>query len=389
MLNYSFASVYMAAITSNILLILITLLFWNRKIMINAGYKLLALFIVLSTLRVLLPFEFPFTITIRLSELESISQGISYIRRTLFFIDTFKVSRWTILQIIWGIGFVISLIHYIRLHMKSRYLILASSLDATTAEPYCSILDRICTERGKRNSFQILTVTGIRTPMLYGIFSPHILIPENLELSEEEWYFTLSHEASHHFHHDLLIKTLVSFITMVYWWNPASYVLNRQANVILEMRVDNVVTLTGQEAVKKYLRCLTAIGEKSLKKDLLSRTVTMGFFHKKDDVLTQRYDMLTSTGKRKNKVINILLFVLVISIYAASHLFIFEAFYTDPDAEATSVEATSDIVYAIQNENNTYDIYYKGLYIETTDSLDYYSSDIPVYTEKEIAYEEH
>lgn len=387
MLQYSFSSVYMAVITSNILLILITLLFRNHKMMINIGYKLLALFIVLTILRFALPFELPFTATVLLTDFKVISLIIVCLRHSLFTIGDIQISIWIIFELVWLVGVIVIFYQYLRLRRKTRYYILANTLDCTAEEPYHSLMERICREHGKRNPFRILRVSGISVPMVYGILRPCILIPEKLELREEEWYYILSHEASHHFHHDLLIKTLSRLVTMVYWWNPAGHILNRQVDVVLEMRVDNVVAAYSKETILKYLRCLTAVGEHITEASTVPRALTLSLLTNEDSALLQRYHMLISAGQKKIVSLNILLFLLIIGIYAFSHRYTFEANYTAPEVAENTMEATAASVYAIQNDDGSYDVYFMGYYTETTDSLEYYPSDIPIYTEKEISNE--
>lgn len=387
MLQYSFSTVYMAVITSNLLLILITLLFRNTRIMINAGYKLLALFITLTVLRFLLPIELPFTRSVFLTDHESVSQVLSFVRHPFFQISRYEISVWSLLQAAWVIGFLYNLIRYIREHLKARYFVLANSLDATGREPYHSLLEEICRERRKRNRFHVLTVTGISRPMLYGVFSPRILIPESMELTQDELYYSLVHEASHHFHHDLLIKLIIKLIAMVYWWNPACYILIRRVDTILEMRVDDTITASGSDTVISYLRSLFGIGEHAaeLETGTLPRSVTLALLRERDNELTQRYLMLTSTGQKKKQALNAVLFALIVSIYGASHLFIFEASYVQPKVMAETIEQSASNSYAVLKGNGTYDVYYCNYFIENTDSLKFYSTDIPVYTEKEIS----
>lgn len=389
MIHYSISTVGMAVITSNILLILVTVLFQNQKLMINTGYKLLALFIGLTVLRFLLPFELPFTSTVLLTEFESVSQIIASLRHYIFSFGSVELSIWRIFELIWLTGFLINLLHYIQLHRKARYFILANSLEAGENEPFHSLLERICRERGRKNPFRVLIVSGINTPMIYGIFAPRILIPENLELTEEEWYYVLSHEASHHFRHDLFIKTLAKIITMIYWWNPAGYVLNKQIDVVLEMRVDNIVAAFNRETIIKYLHCLTELGERATEENVLPKAVTLSLLTKENSSLIQRYHMLISAIQKKSHVVKVLSFILIFGIYAASHLFIFEADYTPPKVAEESVAQSEDNTYAILKSDGTYDIYFEGYLIETTDSLEYFSSDIPIYTEKEFTNEEH
>lgn len=391
MLNYSFSTVLMAVISSNLMLVLITVFFINKKIMVNMGYKLLALFIGLTVLRFLFPFEVPFTTTISLERFRFLSMVISQIRRPLYHLGEFDFSVWNIFQVIWILGILYHLVKYIREHRKAKYFILANSLDSTHEEPYTTLLDRICAERKQRNCFKVLTVSGINKPMLYGIFSPCVLIPESIELSQEDLYYSLVHETAHHFHHDLLIKKLIRFIAILYWWNPICYILIGKVDVILEMRVDNVITSAGPDVVRHYLHSLFEIGERAADAEAckLSQSVSLSLLSDTDGELTQRYYMMMADTQKKSVLINIGVLALVILVYTTSYLYIFEAKYVHAEAEATSIGQSADIMYAVQKEDGTYDIYYKGIYTENTASLEYFSSDIPIYTEKEIKNEKH
>ncbi len=389
MLNYSFSTVLMAVIATNVLLVLITLFFLSKRIMVNMGYRLLSLFIGLTALRFLLPFEFPFTATVPVSEF--LSLVISQIRRPFCTLGTVDISAWSIFQVVWIAGVLFNFIKYIREHLKAGYFILANSLDATDKEPYVSLVDKICTERKRKNRFQILTVNGISKPMLYGVFRPRILIPENTELSSEDLYYSLVHEISHHSHGDLLIKKLIRLISIAYWWNPICYILIKKVDVILEMRVDNVITASGAETVAAYLHSLLEIAERAAdtEANALSKSVTVSLLSDDEGDLTQRYYMMTSAGQKKNHALNVLLLILMLGIYTTSHLFIFEADYVTPEVEATSVENVPTAMYAIIKEDGTYDIYYQSTFLENVESLEYYTSDIPIYTEKEISNEKH
>lgn len=388
-MNFSFSSVYMAVISSNLLLIILTLCFLNKKIMVNAGYKLLALFIAFTLIRFLLPFEFSFTYTLNLPEW--ISAIIVAIRHPWFYIGTYGVSPWTVLQAIWLSGFAIKLVRYIITQRKARYYILSHMWDVTKNERYQSILSEICREKGKPNHFTIVEVEGIQSPLLYGIRQPHILLPKDYELSDADLYYVFAHEAAHHFHHDLLAKTVIHFIDMIYWWNPFCRILVKQTDGILEMRIDDIVTVSKDRTVNNYIACLLNLADYNPKACPLSLDVCMplwvidkpkGYYTKDESIITRRFDMLQKSGEKKNHVLNLVLLLSVLSIYLVSHAFIWEAFYTPPEVEENTLAPSDDSVYAIEREDNTYDIYINGKYMETVDSLEYYPG-IKVYTEKE------
>lgn len=389
-MDYSFSTVYMAIIASNILLILLTFFFRNKKIMLNAGYRILAIFVVLTLIRFLLPIEMPFTKTIALPEW--ISLFISRIRHVWFTIGTLDITIWLFLQIIWLLGFGIKLVLYICSQLQSRYYILSNMWDVSYKEPYLSLLDEICTVHKRKNKFRVAEVSGLKIPVLYGIVRPYILLPKEQNISENELYYILAHEASHHFHHDLITKFLVRFIDMAYWWNPFCHILTKQTDMILEMRIDNVITDSEEHSIQDYLHCLIQLKESITGQNPVSDAVSMPLFNTSasddDEDLVKRFEMLVSSNQKKKHSLNIAFVILVLSLYLSSYAFIFEAFYATPQNIENTFTSTATGLYAIQKEDNSYDIYYDDLLFENTDSLEYYEG-IQIYTEKEIHHEEH
>lgn len=71
MLSFSFSTVLMALITSSILVGLIAIVFQNDNTLACAGYKLLGVLVGLTVIRLIFPFEFPFTTNVPLSPMLS------------------------------------------------------------------------------------------------------------------------------------------------------------------------------------------------------------------------------------------------------------------------------------------------------------------------------
>lgn len=386
MINYSFSSIYMAFFASNLLIIILALCFKSIKLTVNVGYKLLLLFVYCTLLRFIFPIELPLSTNILMCK--SFSYIISRIRHPLFTIAGFQCTIWTILLAIWIIGFLIQFIKFIFIRKRARSMIFSSCLDITETEPYQTVLSKVYKEQGKHTHFRILEVYGITSPMLYGAFKPHILVPVNWDVSETELWYIISHEVSHHYHHDLLTKNLIHFLCIIYWWNPCCHLLRQQADLILEMRIDNNVTKSDCKAISDYLQCLINIATYKVKmqENCIANSLTLSFA--KIDETEMRFEMLTQSHKPKKLIWNIALVVLVFGIYILSYVFIFEAHYISPQTEESTIEPTAETTYAIQNEDGTYSIYYNDILIETTDSLEYYSSEIPIYIKEKENYNE-
>ena len=224
----------------------------------------------------------------------------------------------------------------------------------------------------------------MNVPMVYGILQPYILMPANLELEPWELYYVLSHEASHYFHHDLLIKSSINIITIIYWWNPMVYLFRKQAGLLLEMQVDDRVVNGEERAKLEYLNCLIRVKEQTIEnsdKAKIPGSLSLTFLRGGKTELERRFGMMESIGKRRKRWVNILLTAAIMSIYFLSYQFIFEIYYNpykmNEDRNEKSVEffpQAADI-YAIETAEGSYEIYmisplFEDMIIETVDNLE-------------------
>jgi len=231
-MNYSFSTVLMTILASNLVIILITLCFRFEKLLLTIGYRLLAVFLVLTLVRFVFPFELPFAKSIYLAE--PISSVIFFLRQPLIGQNSVAtpfspvLSLWFFFECIWLTGCGIKLFHHVKSYLHTCRFIRLYGSNISHTEPIQKILNDICGKR--QNRFRVIAIPGLKTPQIFGILSPHILVPDSVTLSDEEWRFTLQHEAFHHFHHDLLIKEGINLLRILYWWNPTCKVLQKQVN---------------------------------------------------------------------------------------------------------------------------------------------------------------
>lgn len=374
----------MAVITTNLFLILLTICLINKKFLVRSGYKLLAIFVVFTVLRLALPFDFPFTINPKLPS--NISQFYIPIHERRFSIYGQSFSLWNLFTWIWAIGAVIGIVKYIVSYFRSNYYIILYGKELTNQPVYRDRLDQICRTWNRPNRFRVIELPGLDGPVLFGIVSPRILVPEDMELTEPDLSYILRHEASHHFHHDLVLKSIIKIITLIYWWNPFCILLNSQADVILEMRIDNRITLMDSISTSEYMRCLVNVTNSISKRTPLSQSLTIGLLSTKNAALKWRFALLTNNQEKPHPAMNILLMSVAVTIYFVSYAIIPEAYCKIDNAlpeqtlEANNVVTPSEEnTYFIDNGDGTYDLYYKDWYMETTDTLEFYPSDIPIY----------
>ncbi|MBV7508578.1 DUF4309 domain-containing protein [Bacillus sp. sid0103] len=94
-----------------------------------------------------------------------------------------------------------------------------------------------------------------KSPAVYGVIRPKILIPEELidKLTPEELRFILSHELTHIRNKDLAVNTLLMFVKAIYWFNPLIWYSLNQIKQDCELACDAAVLNTLKtEEVKKY-----------------------------------------------------------------------------------------------------------------------------------------
>lgn len=94
MIQFSFSSVLMTVLTSNLLLILVALFFRNEKTLARVGYRLTAVYCAVTLIRLLFPCELPFTKTVVLPS--GISNLFALLRHPYEVIPGIRLSAWEI-----------------------------------------------------------------------------------------------------------------------------------------------------------------------------------------------------------------------------------------------------------------------------------------------------
>lgn len=185
-----------------------------------------------------------------------------------------------------------------------------------------SVVSEINRDYGKTKKFKVLLVPGVRTPAVFGLVHPRILMPE-INYSQGEIYFILRHEMLHYYHRDMLVKILCEILCIAYWWNPAVYLLRRLVVRVLEIRVDCLLAARFSEEEKiSYMECIL----KSMKAGTMDRTPLMiTFAVRKGDTVRQRFHCIWDNhwqGKRRKGVLvaafSCLLFLMSFSVVVES-----------------------------------------------------------------------
>lgn len=388
MLRYSFSTVMMSLLTSSLLICMLTFCLRYRGILYTIGAKLTIAFLLIVMLRLFLPFELPFCRNVNLYGF--VSKILTGIQHPYFYVGEVGISLWSLFQCIWICGTVISLgrlfhaSRVIRLHVR-KY-----GINVSAREPYCSVFRSLC--RKREASMPILLVPGLVAPQQDRILRPRILLPMEMTFSEEQLRYIFRHELTHARHFDVLTKLLLNLLAALYWWNPLIRPLRKQADVLLEMRVDDhVVAGGGKEEKERYANVLVGIVNQAAelleKQSSSNDPVSSNPLISNNTTDLEERLLLMFNRKKASVSLTLLLLTLTLSVSVLSYLFIFEAYSIPTSLELDFLGNLGNLeeiqvldcreMYAVKREEGGYDIYWDGRVIDHVDDLTYYSQ-IPV-----------
>lgn len=102
----------------------------------------------------------------------------------------------------------------------------------------------------------------IKTPAVYGIIKPKIILP--IEYQESELNYILKHENAHIKRKDNLVRLLAFIIVCLHWFNPFAWLLLKVLYSDIELACDESVLSNCDETErKKYAYTLLSTAEKT------------------------------------------------------------------------------------------------------------------------------
>lgn len=343
-------------------------------------------------LRFLLPFEFPFTVSV------PVKWGLSYLYDLFVMLEINILGHPInifIFMIAWYIGILIcgSRLFLQFATIRQRYRLREAAPDS---DAY-AILHKItsCHQKSKA-VFRIYITPRNITPFIYGIFHPVIVLPDSVH-SKEALFYILSHETAHYYNHHTLYKFLCSLLEVIYFWNPLVKIFVKEINRIIEISVDSKViapleplgrldyskSLTSMArtlAEKKTTPAFTATYNSSEKNTSKSDKSKKSKTPQKKSSLSQRVKMIIgSPAKIKTLTPNgFVSSLLLITALVISLVFVFEPYRICEENGIGSFAGDDGNLFYLKNSNGTYDLYLNNEYFLTEPEIsDPY---IPVYT---------
>ncbi len=127
-MHFSFSSVLIAILASNLILIFITAVF-KKKFFLTIGYRVLLAGLVIAALRIIVPLELPNIKNIYFPKF--ISYIISRLLTPRLYIFSHWFSIWELFLIVWGIGFLTGVYLCIRQYHQLKKVIISQGKELT------------------------------------------------------------------------------------------------------------------------------------------------------------------------------------------------------------------------------------------------------------------
>lgn len=324
----------------------------------------------LSILRLIINYEYPYATIIHSKTI--MNPLYTFLRAEL----AFGLQVMGFLLIIWISGSVILLMRTIIFEYKYRkYLSLISRYE-TDAE--VRILEELLVQNEMNGSISLVKSDFIDNPMLFGLIKPTIYIP-NIEFSDSELRYIISHELTHCKNRDILKKYFIHVMKIVFWWNPFMHLFARDFSQILEVDCD-LSTVRNYDAEDKanYLRTISKVVEFSIRNGVTAKHIpAASYFSMSNDAseLKQRYRLVLhfKEDRVRYRFFNILICIIGLVSFIASYFVVIQPHYSPP--EGIYLEKSGPVNLILRDGNGNYSIIKEGRIIKTIDDIDVIKAD--------------
>lgn len=372
-MDFSLSSFATTLLFSSISILFLSYFISGYRIVSRKGFLFVSIVILLIVVRLFIPVEF-IAIQSNIYITKLLPQIYLFLTQKRFLFGNIERS---IFDCFLFISFIGSFYYAVKLIVS--YIVMKCRLQNYQTIDDAAInkvFQKILSGYKRETKFRIVKSDNISSPFLFGFFKPIIVLPD-IHLTEEEWYFILSHEIAHYYHKDLWLRFIGEILQIIYWWNPAVFLLCKQIDKFQELRTDLFVLQKLDEVQKlSYTECLI----KLYKLQYISQNKWIAAFQNEGDLTNRINSILCALSDEtlKNDIhktrFTVCTYALAIfmSIFA---LFLSNFAVIKPSGQLPE-ELTRDTFvinnqngYLVLQEDGTYDVYVNGDYLITVTQI--------------------
>ncbi len=329
---FSFGS-YFTSIVSCLLLTMIGChLLRTQRHAIYREIRLLVLLLVVSSVRLAIPINMPFSISIY-------SQKILPVLADWLFTDISNAGL-MLYQCIGIAALLVSAVLLVVLIVRySRYfkhIMIASKPSHELDELLSSI-------EPSASQLRIRYISADISPFIIGFARPLIIVPYGV-YPDEELELVIKHEIIHYSEKDSQIKVLIELLVCLFWWNPLIYVIRGRINDALELSNDLRLSASlSKERKIEYTQCIVRTAKHTV---CTNDQFAIPFAHTGNNCINVRiYNILDEDNIKKKKLSQNTRWALIIMpfIILLSFAIIPEPWGIDPETAANSFSLEYDL----------------------------------------------
>lgn len=162
-----------------------------------------------------------------------------------------------------------------------------------------AFITAISSELGLQKRIHVIVSGKSSSPMMVGIIRPIFVIPCK-DYSYDEFDMIARHELTHCKRKDILLKTLLTAVNAIHWFNPLVYLMVREANANIELCCDvDVLQNADHTRRKEYVDSILMSMERC-KGSMLGSTY---FSHGGVSKMKERFENIYNIDKKRTGVI--------------------------------------------------------------------------------------
>lgn len=359
-------------LTVIVLTIYTYVIIYVRKGLLYQNMKFAFMVISLILVRMLLPVNFPFMVSIYSENI------MAPLAKFLFsYIGDFHFGWAEIFIVIWAIGVVYNVLRLIREQIVYKRTLNAFLIKDLEAYPKLVKALQEC----DAPDLQVSIVPDNISPAIYGRRHPVLILPD-WDFTEKELYFICSHEISHYKNHDTWLSLFLRLVCCAQWFNPVTKLLQKELTLAYEVANDQKVLNKSSETERmEYAELISKTVSKLGDKRKGGCGVAFTEFCQPEAKTRLGYILASEEERAKKK--NIWLhYAFIAVLFLISFFVVPEGYYID-NLDSEEAFTVSENQFYIIKSGTEYRLYVDGEYMYTMSSLHEEFKDLPIIEEDE------
>lgn len=205
------------------------------------------------------------------------------------------VTALDIIAVVWCLGGIAFISAHMLSYLHYRKRLMRQGMPIEDEE-IAGLLSELKNELGIKGGISLWKYSRAASPMLMGFFKPVIVLPKE-DYSRDELFFILKHELVHYKRHDIWLKLLLVVAKGIHWFNPAVWMMQREAVIDMEMSCDErVIKNAGYDVKKAYTETLLS----TIHRQYAGQTLLSTQFKGGKQIMKKRFQNILSGGKKRS-----------------------------------------------------------------------------------------